>query len=451
MAIDLNNAQFRQFVKFAEQQANPVKSEAIARLDGGDGPLGGRKITASTTDHVRGWFSWGRHSRDDKAMNDQVRTLFRDAVYAIFGGEEHVPESVKSEMLMKDYNCGKPLTARRIIFVRDAILQAAEKVDAKAISTRKAGALVDGAIAYVNNSLADSKISKKQLQLDDAQRTQAINLVKTYGRGLTDNGRKILANYTVTAIAGGGHNKGNRIDALVSDLSGYLKNVRNFNPGDYRLAELDNQMKEYMHDSIADGQMIGQNHHFDEDGLFDIFKVDANRADFTINGQHFAKDSENTVPVTNKFRETVVSLQHRRVISSVMNQGLGMAMVNTHSRDNLVPTTNFPELNLSGVRGAELMLTLPRENEVFEANGLVLCGTPRFSLSVNGNTAKVTGHMPGNLTFNSKHAPSGWANLPMGKIDNVIECEFDLSDPDNAVLTSVHFGQTIDMSLPSEE
>ena len=39
----------------------------------------------------------------------------------------------------------------------------------------------------------------------------------------------------------------------------------------------------------------------------------------------------------------------------------------------------------------------------------------------------------------------------MGKIDNVIECEFDLSDPDNAVLTSVHFGQTIDMTLPPEK
>ena len=40
MAIDLNNAQFGQFVRFAEQQANPVKSEAIARLDGDDDPLG---------------------------------------------------------------------------------------------------------------------------------------------------------------------------------------------------------------------------------------------------------------------------------------------------------------------------------------------------------------------------------------------------------------------------
>ena len=56
--------------------------------------------------------------------------------------------------------------------------------------------------------------------------------------------------------------------------------------------------------------------------------------------------------------------------------------------------------------------------------------------------------MRGDLTFNSKHAPRGWNNLSMGKIDSVLEFEFDLSDPDNAVLTSVHFGQTIDMTPP---
>ena len=451
MAIDLNNAQFGQFVRFAEQQANPVNSEAIACLAGGEDALAGRTIAASTTDRVRGWFTWRNHTADEKAMNNEVRALFRDAVYAMFGGAANLPESVKTQMRMTDYNCGKPLTARRIIAVRDAILQAMEKVDAKAMGSRKAGVLVDAAVAYVSNSLASSKVSKKQLQLDAAQRAQAVELVKTYGSGLTENCRKILANYVVTAIACGRHNKENRLDDLVSYLAGCLKNVRNFNPGDYRLAELDKQVTDYMHDSIADGQMIGQQRHYDEDGLFDTFKVDANRADFTIDGQHFAMNNGNTGPVTDKFKETIVSPQHRRVISSVMNQGLGMALNYTHVRDNLSPTTNFQELNLAGVKGAELMLTLPRENPVFEANGLIEHGTPKFVLSVEGDKARVTGHMPGNLIFNSKHAPHGWNTLSMGKIDSVLEFEFDLSDPDNAVLTSVHFGQTIDMAPPPEK
>lgn len=40
----------------------------------------------------------------------------------MFGGEQNIPESVKEAMLLKDYDCGKPLTARRIIAVRDAIV-----------------------------------------------------------------------------------------------------------------------------------------------------------------------------------------------------------------------------------------------------------------------------------------------------------------------------------------
>ncbi len=33
----------------------------------------------------------------------------------------------------------------------------------------------------------------------------------------------------------------------------------------------------------------------------------------------------------------------------------------------------------------------------------------------------------------------------MGKIDNYIEFEFDISDPNTAVLTDVHSGQTIEV------
>ena len=40
------NAQFNQFVQFAQEQANPATSKAIARM-GVEGPLGGRAIKAA--------------------------------------------------------------------------------------------------------------------------------------------------------------------------------------------------------------------------------------------------------------------------------------------------------------------------------------------------------------------------------------------------------------------
>ena len=448
MAVNFNNVQFSQFVQFAERQANPKDSEAIARVSDSGDAIAGRNISASGSDRVHHWyniFSWRARSDSDATRNNEARNVFRQSVYDMFGGEKHVPESVKSAMLLGDYDQGKPLTARRIIAVRDAIIHASDKVGTGAIGKEKAGELVDGALEHVNNSLAAKNPGAKGISLDPGARAQAVELVKTYGRGLTDTSRRILANYVVTAAASGCYTEGNRLATLASSVSGYLKNVRSFKSGDFRLAELDRQMKDYWQDSIADGQLPDQNSHYDEEGLFDIFKVDTGRADFTIDGQDIAMARKNATTVANKFKETIVNPQQRRIISSVMNQGSGLSIISTHTRNNLTATTNFPGLNLMGIKGSELILTVPAVNPFFEANGMVEYGTPKFVLSVEGNKAKVTSHMPADITFNCKDVPGDWTKLPMGKIDNYIEFEFDISDPNTAVLTDVHSGQTIEV------
>ena len=121
MTIDLNNAQFRQFVQFAEMQANPAKSEAVARVTGERDALAGRTITAATNDRVHHWYNYtGARSETNATENNDARALFREAVFSMFGGEANVPENVKGAMKLADYDQGKPLTARRIIAVRDA-------------------------------------------------------------------------------------------------------------------------------------------------------------------------------------------------------------------------------------------------------------------------------------------------------------------------------------------
>ena len=61
MALE-TNAQFNKFLRFAELQANPAKSEAIARITGDGDALDGRAISASATDRVRGVFTWKKRS-----------------------------------------------------------------------------------------------------------------------------------------------------------------------------------------------------------------------------------------------------------------------------------------------------------------------------------------------------------------------------------------------------
>ena len=443
MVINLDNAQFRQFVQFAERQSNPAKSEAIARVTGGRDALDGRTISASTTDHVRGLLNWGRRSGANATENNDARALFREAVFSMFGGAANVPDSVKTAMRLEDYDQGKPLTARRIIAVRDAVLQAADGVKADAIDRQKAESLVNDAIANFDKELLAKKDGK--MILGAKLREMIIDMVAKYGAGLTDKCQRILANYLVPTMFSRSSNDEGQFEKMAAFLSDCLKNVRDFKPGeDYRLHELDREVKEYLSCSIENGQKPFRSGHYDEDGLFDEFKTDASKTEFTIDGQHFARDKANAGPIADKFKATIANPQHRKVISTVLNRGLKEIIANTQTREDLPSVTHFRNLNLSGVKGSEMLLTVPKDNPFIHHTGIVDRYLPTFTLSVTGNKAKVTCSVRGDLEFNCKFASPKWYEMRMGKIENSIECEFDLSDPNNAVLTSVHFGQTIE-------
>ena len=443
MTINLDNAQFRQFVQFAERQANPAKSEAIARVTGGRDALDGRTISASTTDHVRGLLNWGRRSGTNATENNDARALFREAVFAMFGGAEKVPESVKTAMKLEDYDQGKPLTARRIIAVRDAVLRAADGVDAGAIDRPKAEVLVRDAVANFDKELAAKKCGK--MILGNNLHERIVQAVTKHGAGLTGKCQQILANYLVATMFSRRGGEDDKVEPMAAYLAGTLRQVRDFQPGeDYRLSELDREVKEYLSCSIENGQKAFRSGHYDEDGLFDEFKTDASKTEFTIDGQHFARDKANAGPIADKFKATIPNPQHRKVISTVLNRGLKEIIANTQTREDLPSVAHFRPLNLANVKGSELLLTVAKENPFINPTGIVDRYLPTFTLSVTGNKAKVTCSVKGDVAFNCKFATPQWEDMRMGKIENSIECEFDLSDPNNAVLTSVHFGQTIE-------
>ena len=121
MALDINgyNSAFQQFVQFAQENRNVDKGKAIldAKIDS---PLGGRKILSiglAKNDSVHNW----TRGFDQWTVNDRTRAIFKAAVANMFGGESKIPESVRKAMVLDDYNCGKPLTARRILAVKAAI------------------------------------------------------------------------------------------------------------------------------------------------------------------------------------------------------------------------------------------------------------------------------------------------------------------------------------------
>lgn len=64
----------------------------------------------------------------------------------MFGGEANIPESVKKAMLLGDYGDGKPLTARRIMAVKDAI-DAEDSMRGKGVSQFASPATREAALA----------------------------------------------------------------------------------------------------------------------------------------------------------------------------------------------------------------------------------------------------------------------------------------------------------------
>lgn len=135
MALDVNgyNEMFKAFVDFAQAKMAANEKKAVARGSlGEDGALVGREIKASTTDSVH---KWSRTDADQDA-NDRTREIFRNAIIDMFGGETKIPASVKKAMLMSDYDCGKPLTARRILSVKAAIDANGVMREKKAASVR---------------------------------------------------------------------------------------------------------------------------------------------------------------------------------------------------------------------------------------------------------------------------------------------------------------------------
>ena len=122
MALDVNgyNSVFKGFVDFAQRRADAGKGTAVVTATLKQDPLDGRQIMALKTSRTDSVHKWTRGVDEWKA-NDRTRTFFRNAVADMFGGESKIPAEVKKAMLLSDYDSGKPLTARRILAVKQAI------------------------------------------------------------------------------------------------------------------------------------------------------------------------------------------------------------------------------------------------------------------------------------------------------------------------------------------
>ena len=319
--VNINDAQFKAFTQFAASV-----SDKGTVLKANDNPLTApdgtpRKIVA------KGYDGYGHiwRKQPSKDINNDVRTLFRDTVLRMFGVNDvqHLPDDVKTAMKTGDYDKGKPLTARRIIAVSKAIAKVVEPVN-KSVSIEKAEGLVNDALKYINGKGRNSKVGEAKLNAE--QHAKAADLVSRLGRGMTDTYLKIFSNYVVLSIACGCF-QGNKVDEIVQQMSQELKNVRNFTPGDVRFAKLDAKLTEYWQSTLEEQMSDEKLTMYDGEGLFESFKGDAFRASFKIAGEEFNLYDQRSDEMIDKFKETIPNIQHRKVISTFMNQLSGNVYV----------------------------------------------------------------------------------------------------------------------------
>ena len=114
MGISIENTQFQQFVKFAlGAKSGSDFAEVSDKMSLG-------KFTIKAKEKFDFVGNIGRRS-ESKNINEIARTLFYEAVASLFTGESKIPQSVLDAMKMEDYGQGKPLSARRILIVNNAI------------------------------------------------------------------------------------------------------------------------------------------------------------------------------------------------------------------------------------------------------------------------------------------------------------------------------------------
>ena len=470
MAINLNldkyGAQFNAFVDFA-QSANDENT--LACIGGGAllDPDGKPRTIVAKTDDDRIKSLWKNQffSRNDnqERLNNAVRDLFKETVFKVCGAKSFrdLPQAVRDVMKEKDYGAdgGHPLSVRRILAVTNAIKAiAGEEPVNTTVSMEKASQFVDGAVAYVSNARADYKAyreakfqetiaalkidpnEKTEVELTDDQRGMAARQVSAHGAGLTDGALRLLANYTVTAIAIGKYAGEDELSAALADLAKTLKSVRTFQADDPKMSQLNAKLNGYWQD-LLEVRMQNKHHFFD--GVAGLFSHQT--CTMTIGGEKFVKgesQQSNATPKS-KLMELVKNPEHRKAISVFMSLDVDNAFTAILRNGKGFATDNYKDgVDVKNVKGFNNILRGIQDDNVKSSNDDVEF---TLTLSDDGKKATVTArqstklevYKPGEKVFGLSQASIGKANLELS-------FEFDLSDPEEATLVKTGISQTID-------
>ena len=287
--------------------------------------------------------------------------------------------------------------------------------------------------------------SNYQLELNEENIARAVNLVIEYGRGLTAKGLRLLATNALNAV--GNIETADDADEIVGHIARDIASWRDFEAGDPRFAEVDAKLLDYSK-GLLDDHLGPQNaDNYDNDGIFDQFKKDANRAIYVIGGQTYRLPSNaDPKPVLDALKTVVVKPEHRRMISTLMNQMIDGTTETPSQRMPLRPTNRHRQgMDVNGTPGMELYIRQGEDEDFYVGTPADQCLTATYKVEIagDGQSAKITVTGPGYLRFNVAQAFSGGNNV-VGTFTRTQEIKLDLSGPD-AKIADLHVSQHFDV------
>ncbi len=411
--------QFNVFARFAASRMY-ADMNAIARSDGvgtAEGAHAPFHISAASDDKVRAL----RRSPSCKAANNDTRDVFMRAVSDMFNGD--IPKNVQKAMKLNDFNRGRPLTVRRIIAVRDAILAEA------------AARQIPDAIAAINRDRPEPgiKLTKSQMKLA----TELFIANASVSAGIHCKNNDILAVFIVRLVAT--PNLPKPPYSYLHNVAGPNSKFREFNPGDPRAQRLDEVIKKYLCDMVKE---CGQRHEsFNGDDISFRFIEDADHGSYTIAGHTFVHGQSSAAEVVDAFKSAVKNPLHRKVLSAFMCQVSQEipASAAKHQGVRFFPES-AEELRLYTATADVKMII---GSEFKTGNFCDFSGTPSYKLDIapDGKSAKLTHVIGGKLRFDAAVDGDVKSNESFGTFTFTQEFTFDLSK-EVPELTDYHIGQT---------
>ena len=441
MALTLNDNALAKLNTAFEYAQNAVQNErtgqdSVIRINGES-----FTCQVSHADAPKSGFGlFGFRRKDQQDLNNATRTLFKQTVLDALGlkDENELPKSVKDAMKLSDYhNKGRPLTARRIIAVVDAIRMLPSE---NAVNAAVGKCIERNAAAIEEN--ANDPVPK--LKVTSKMRADAISLVAKHGEGLGPKALQIVANYTLFTLAN--PYAAENADDVIGTLAKKLAKMDDFEYGDKRFTPLGNKLTEVYQDKL-NFYMTPEHADAFEDNVSETLYQDASRAAFEINGSDpnagIVSKDEQTKAVVSKFEEAVPE-KFQKPLSMFMCQDMGRIMGELLN-DRLTLQNNDPVLG-SEYEGGDLMPFSPKDGELFDSmSGLVGKGQGiRYRLEVSDDKKSATITMEVNYDLRFRVEDVGYDGYnACGNVKYSEQFKFDLSG-DELKMTSHLTSQKIE-------